>query len=162
MRKEPLITRIILWSIIIIPVIILLIRDSKYKDLGYDMGEFTGYTLEIKRCITNVPGLDDEIINSYRYKQMYSIKENDYISESLGKNLKKWENTIEMALDDRKNSINSSNCTILEVKQLNENDVTVNILRSDAYKEISLKYGEEYKFGVNDSSYKIKIKKVKK
>lgn len=165
MKKETLITRIILWSIIIIPLIVLLICALKYEDLGYDMGEFTGYTLEIK-CCKEMERVSNRTY--FRYKQMYNITENDYISESLEKNLKNEEMTIETVSE---NLINSYNRIILEVKQLNENDVTVSII--NRHKEISLKYGEEYKFHVDHrdpvshlidtkSSYKIKINRVQK
>jgi len=40
-RKESLIIKIILWSIIIIPIIICIIYAVRYKELDYDIGEFT-------------------------------------------------------------------------------------------------------------------------
>lgn len=152
MGRMSLSTKIILSLIIIIPIIICLYKSFiGYKDLKYDMGESTGYILELKSEKYTTfygSGLKENEPSSYRVKQTYNIKENDYISESLEKNLEKTDNDdVLSAL--KEHTINSSNRILLTVKELNEDKVVISVLDSNGYKEISLKYGEKYKVITN-------------
>ena len=51
-KEESLISKIIIVAILVIPLIICIVSEFKYKDLGYEEGEFTGYKLEVK-CYEN-------------------------------------------------------------------------------------------------------------
>lgn len=149
-KEEPLITKIIIVAILIIPLIICIISEFKYKDLGYDKGEFTGYTLEVK-CYEN----KEE--STIRAKQSYNVKENDYISESLEKNLEKKD---AFEIEPIKDTINEYNRIILTIEQLNETDANIKVLGINGYEQISLRYGKSYKMQLGDSRYTIKLKKV--
>lgn len=157
-REQSLITKIIIGTIITIPIILCIINGIKYKDLGYDEGEVTGYTLEVK-CYTDtttyVPGIETHF-SSKRVKQLYNVKENDYISESLEKNLEK---KGDFEIEPIKNTINSYNRIILTIKQLNEKYASISVLGLNGYEEISLKYGKSYKIQLGNSKYTIKLKK---
>ena len=158
-KEQSLITKIIIGAIIIIPIIICIVNEFKYKDLGYEEGEFTGYILEVKcyRDTTSyAPGTEIHFSSS-RAKQSYNIKENDYISESLEKNLQV---TDDIKVQVEKNTIKSYNRTIVTIKQLNETDANIKVLGINGYEQISLKYGKSYKMQLGDSRYTIKLKKV--
>lgn len=149
-KEQSLITKIIIVAILIIPLIICIVSEFKYKDLGYDKGGFTGYTLEVK-CYEN----KEE--SSIRAKQSYNVKENDYISESLEKNLEKKD---AFEIEPIKDTINEYNRIILTIEQLNETDANIKVLGINGYEQISLKYGKSYKMQLGDSRYTIKLKKV--
>ncbi len=170
-KEMSLSTKIILSLIIIIPIIICLYKSFiGYKDLKYDMGEPTGYILELKREKSKTIGYGENDTHWFRVKQSYNVKENDYISESLEKNLEKTDKD-DMLSALREHTINSSNCILLTVKKLNEDKVVISVLDSKGYyKEISLEYGETYKIVLNDiivagaettETYIIKFRKTK-
>ena len=107
-----------------------------------------------------MPGVEIYYTSS-RVKQLYNVKENDYISESLGKNLEKKVDTSYNASAPTESTINSFNRIILTIEQLNKSDATISVLQSNGYEKISLKYGKSYKIKLGNSSYTIKFKKVK-
>lgn len=149
-KEEPLITKIIIVTILIIPLIICIVNEFKYKDLGYEEGEFTGYTLEIK-------GYRDIHDNIIKVKQSYNVKENDYISASLKRNIEKASD-----FDGRpiKDTINSYNPIILKIKQLNETDAIIDVLGENVYEQVTLKYEEIYEIRFGSDKYKIKFRKL--
>lgn len=158
-KEQSLITKIIIVAILIIPLIICIVSEFKYKDLGYEEGEFTGYILEVKcyRDTTSYAPGTEIYFSSSRAKQSYNVKENDYISESLEKNLEKKE---AFEIEPIKNTINEYNRIILTIEQLNETDANIKVLGINGYEQISLRYGKSYKMQLGDSRYTIKLKKV--
>ena len=132
-KEEPLITKIIIVTILIIPLIICIVNEFKYKDLGYEEGEFTGYTLEIKG-----------------YRDIHNNIKKVFVAVG---NKKDVEETI-------KDTINSYNPIILKIKQLNETDAIIDVLGENVYEQVTLKYEEIYEIRFGSDKYKIKFRKL--